>query len=215
MFQFVIARRTAVALAVAALLGLASPASAGEAVPFKGSLDGDVTHTSVDAQTDAVLVEATGAATQLGRFAVSVPHLVDLPTRTAMERPDRAVLTASGGAAPGGATPGRRGYPATPRAARPPATSTARAPTARASRPTGRAPTAAPPATRGAARAGRAGDRASNPAAGSAAHPRYRPGARTRRAAAAARPGSRPPPRRRRPPGNGAAARRRTASARP
>jgi len=83
MFQFVIARRTAVALAVAALLGLASPASAGEAVPFKGSLDGDVTHTSVDAQTDAVLVEATGAATQLGRFAVSVPHLVDLQTRTA------------------------------------------------------------------------------------------------------------------------------------
>jgi hypothetical protein len=84
MFRFVSARQIAVALAIMAFLGLASPASAGEFVPFKGSLDGDVTHTPVDAQTDAVLVEATGLATQLGRFAVSVPHLVDLPTRTAM-----------------------------------------------------------------------------------------------------------------------------------
>ena len=71
------------ALAVVAVLGLAGPAAAGEQVPFKGSLEGDVTHTPVDARTDSVLVEAAGTATQLGRFEVIVPHFVDLPTRTA------------------------------------------------------------------------------------------------------------------------------------
>jgi hypothetical protein len=71
------------ALAVVTVLGLSGPAAAGDSVPFKGSLSGDVTHTPVDAQTDAVLVEATGTATQLGRFTLDIPHLVDLPTRTA------------------------------------------------------------------------------------------------------------------------------------
>ncbi|HET6573076.1 MAG TPA: hypothetical protein VFG68_05710 [Fimbriiglobus sp.] len=70
-------------LAVVVVLGLAGPSAAGEQVSFKGSLSGDVTHTPVDPQTDAVLVEATGTATQLGLFEVSVPHFVDLPTRTA------------------------------------------------------------------------------------------------------------------------------------
>ena len=72
-----------VALAVVGVLGLAGPAAAADPVPFKGTLDGDVTHTPVDARTDSVLVEAAGTATQLGRFEMSVPHLVDLPTRTA------------------------------------------------------------------------------------------------------------------------------------
>jgi hypothetical protein len=71
------------ALAVVAVLGLASSARAGEQVPFKGSLEGVVSHTPVDDHTDFVLVEATGTATQLGKFAVAVPHYVDLPTRTA------------------------------------------------------------------------------------------------------------------------------------
>lgn len=84
MFRFVIARRSAVALAVVAVLGLASSASAGEMVPFKGKLRGEVTHTPVDAQTDAVLVEATGTATRLGRFSVDVPHLVNTTNRTAV-----------------------------------------------------------------------------------------------------------------------------------
>jgi hypothetical protein len=52
-------------------------------VPFKGNLDGDVSHTPVDARTDFVLVEAAGTATHLGRFSVEVPHFVDTPTRTA------------------------------------------------------------------------------------------------------------------------------------
>ena len=84
MSRFVNARRIAVALAAVAVLGLASPAPAGEQVPFKGSLGGVVTHTPVDAQTDFVLVEATGTATQLGLFAVTVPHYVNTTTRTAV-----------------------------------------------------------------------------------------------------------------------------------
>jgi hypothetical protein len=69
------------------LAGDGGAAFAGEAqreqVPLKGSLGGVVTHTPVDAQTDFVLVEATGTATQLGQFAVAVPHLVNTTTRTA------------------------------------------------------------------------------------------------------------------------------------
>ena len=85
MFCFVIARRIAIALAVVvAVLVLTGPVTAGDLVPFKGSLGGVVTHTSVDDHTDFVLVEGTGTATQLGQFAVTVPHLVNLPTRTAL-----------------------------------------------------------------------------------------------------------------------------------
>jgi hypothetical protein len=65
------------------MLALVRPVAAGDQVPFKGSFDGVVTHAAVDPQTDAVLVEATGNATQLGAFAVSVPHLVNTPTRMA------------------------------------------------------------------------------------------------------------------------------------
>ena len=75
---------SAVALAVVGVLTLAGPAAAADPVPFRGSLDGDVTHAPVDARTDAVLVEAAGTATQLGQFEVSVPHLVDLPTAVAL-----------------------------------------------------------------------------------------------------------------------------------
>src|SRR5437867_3217642 len=84
MFCFVIARRIAIALAVVvAVLVLTGPVTAGDLVPFKGSLAGDVTHTPVDDQTDYVVVEATGTATQLGRFTLDIPHYVNRPTRTA------------------------------------------------------------------------------------------------------------------------------------
>ena len=75
--------RFPVTLALAAVLGLASSARAGEQVPFKGGLAGVVTHTPVDPQTDYVVVDATGTATHLGEFELSVPHFVDTPTRTA------------------------------------------------------------------------------------------------------------------------------------
>ena len=72
------------ALAVVAVLGLAGPAAAGESVPFKGVLDGDVTRTPVDETHVQVDIEADGTATQLGAFTLEVPHLVDTTTRTAV-----------------------------------------------------------------------------------------------------------------------------------
>ena len=74
---------TRIALAIVASLGLAGPTLAGQPIPFKGTLDGVVTHAPVDDQTDFVLVEATGTATQLGQFAVSAPHFVNTQARTA------------------------------------------------------------------------------------------------------------------------------------
>jgi len=71
------------ALTALAVLLFARPAAASAEVPFRGTLDGVVSHTSIDAVTDSVLVEATGTASQLGQFAVIVPHLVNTPTRTA------------------------------------------------------------------------------------------------------------------------------------
>src|SRR4051812_25588190 len=69
-------------LALLALLMLAGPAAAGEAVPFKGSLEGDVPHPPAP-PFYSVLVEAAGNATHLGQFTVSIPHLVNTSTRTA------------------------------------------------------------------------------------------------------------------------------------
>jgi hypothetical protein len=64
-------------------LGLARPLAAADQVPFKGRIGGVVSHTPVNASTDAVLVEAEGNASHLGQFTLSAPHLVDRPTRTA------------------------------------------------------------------------------------------------------------------------------------
>ena len=71
------------ALVALAVVGLTGPAAAAEQVPFKGSLEGVVTHIPVDPQTDYVVVDATGTATHLGQFAVTVPHFVNNTTRTA------------------------------------------------------------------------------------------------------------------------------------
>ena len=72
------------ALAVLAVLRLAGPAPAGEQAPFKGSFEGDVTHTPIDANNDSVLVEATGNATRLGLFTLDIQHVVNRPTMTAV-----------------------------------------------------------------------------------------------------------------------------------
>ena len=100
------------AMAVVCVLSLVGHLAASEPVPFKGVLDGDVTHEAVDEQTDGVLVDATGTATHLGAFSVLVPHLVDLPTRTAAgdyeftaANGDKLVASFTGQATPT-ATPG-------------------------------------------------------------------------------------------------------------
>jgi hypothetical protein len=72
------------ALAVLVVLSLAGPAAAGHQVPFKGSLEGDVTVTPLAPRFVAVDVEATGHATHLGKFTLDVPHVVNRATRTAI-----------------------------------------------------------------------------------------------------------------------------------
>ena len=71
------------ALAVVGVLTLAGPAAAGDPVPFKGSLGGDVTRTPISDTQVGIDIDAAGTATQLGRFTLEIPHLVDLTTRTA------------------------------------------------------------------------------------------------------------------------------------
>jgi hypothetical protein len=70
------------ALAVLAVLGLARPVAAGDEVPFKGRLRGVVTVTPLDPPFVFVLVEATGNATQLGRFTLAIPHVVNRANAT-------------------------------------------------------------------------------------------------------------------------------------
>jgi len=72
------------ALAVVVVLGLSGPAAAGEQVPFKGRLEGDVTVTPLTPPLLQVDVEAIGKATHLGKFTLDIPHVVDPATRTAV-----------------------------------------------------------------------------------------------------------------------------------
>jgi hypothetical protein len=73
------------ALAAGALLvALAGPVSAGDHVPFKGSLAGIATITPLNPPIVAVRIEATGTATYLGRFTLVAPHTVNQATLTAV-----------------------------------------------------------------------------------------------------------------------------------
>ncbi len=72
------------ALAILGLLALTGPATAGEQVPFKGSLEGDVT---VDPPTPPFVqvdVDADGEATELGQFELDIPHVVNRAKGTAV-----------------------------------------------------------------------------------------------------------------------------------
>jgi hypothetical protein len=72
------------ALTVVVALGLAGPAAAGEPVPFKGSLEGDVTISPLTPPFVQADVHATGNATQLGEFTLDIPHKVNRADRTAV-----------------------------------------------------------------------------------------------------------------------------------
>jgi hypothetical protein len=50
-------------------------------LPFKGDLEGAVTITPLPLGRGNVHIEATGNATQLGRFTLQVPHIVTFATR--------------------------------------------------------------------------------------------------------------------------------------
>jgi hypothetical protein len=71
------------ALAVLTVLSFAGAITAGEQVPFKGSLEGDVTVTPLAPPLVSVDVEATGTATLLGHFTLDIPHVVNRATMTA------------------------------------------------------------------------------------------------------------------------------------
>ena len=71
-------------LAVLAVVGLPGPAPAGEQVPFKGRLEGDVTVTPLAAPFLQVDVEAAGKATHLGKFTLDIPHVVNAADGTAI-----------------------------------------------------------------------------------------------------------------------------------
>jgi hypothetical protein len=84
MFRFVSLRRSAFAVAALAVLCLGGPSAAGEPVPFKGDLKGDVTVTPLTPPFVQADVEATGTATLLGLFTLDIPHVVNRATRTAV-----------------------------------------------------------------------------------------------------------------------------------
>jgi hypothetical protein len=74
---------TSIALALFAVMQVAGLAAAGEYVPFKGKLQGEVTTTPVPPLVMVDIV-ATGNATHLGRLTLNVPHVVDPATRMAV-----------------------------------------------------------------------------------------------------------------------------------
>jgi len=65
-------------LAVLAVHHLASPATAGEFVPFNGVLKGTVTRSDPPPPIE-VNIEGVGRATHLGSFEVAIPHVVVPP----------------------------------------------------------------------------------------------------------------------------------------
>jgi hypothetical protein len=69
-------------LTLIGLLTAAYPATAAKPVPFKGSIRGDVTVTPLDPPFGFVLIEGGGNATKLGRYTVTIPHIVNFATAT-------------------------------------------------------------------------------------------------------------------------------------
>ena len=72
------------ALAVLAVPALTGPVAAGEQVPFKGRLEGDVTATPLAPPFLKVDVAAAGQATHLGQFTLDIPHVVNAANGSAI-----------------------------------------------------------------------------------------------------------------------------------
>lgn len=73
----------AVVIALGLALSLVGPVSAGDQVPFRGSMSGTATVTPINPPIVSVLLETSGTATQLGRFTLEAPHVVNQATLTA------------------------------------------------------------------------------------------------------------------------------------
>lgn len=74
----------AAVIAAALVLCLAGPVSAGDQVPFRGSMSGTATITPLDPPIVSVLLETSGTASQLGRFTLEAPHIVNQALLTAV-----------------------------------------------------------------------------------------------------------------------------------
>lgn len=72
----------AAVIAAALIVCLAGPVSAGDQVPFRGSMSGSATITG-QPPIVSVLLETSGTASQLGRFTLEAPHIVNQATLTA------------------------------------------------------------------------------------------------------------------------------------
>ena len=72
------------AFSLLAILGFASPVSAGEQVPFRGGLEGNVKITPLVPPFVSVLIEAAGNVNHLGHFTVDIPHVVNRSNSTAV-----------------------------------------------------------------------------------------------------------------------------------
>jgi hypothetical protein len=73
------------ALAFLAVINLGRPATSGEFVPFKGSLEGSHTHTPIPGFPPSAFLDGsgTGNGTHLGQFTYVFPHTVNFLARTA------------------------------------------------------------------------------------------------------------------------------------
>lgn len=90
----------AAVIAAALAICIAGPVSADDQVPFRGSMSGTATITPLDPPMASVLLETSGSATQLGRFTLEAPHVVNQVSRTAVgtylfTAADGSTLTAS------------------------------------------------------------------------------------------------------------------------
>ena len=85
------------ALAAVVVAGLASPALAGDALPFKGSFEGvHVSRTPLDPPRFADVFEAAGQATQLGQLQMVIEAVVDFGTRPVTGEGTMTFTAASG-----------------------------------------------------------------------------------------------------------------------
>ena len=64
------------------ILGIAGQISAGEQVPFQGTLEGDEAGTPLDPPFTMGMIDAEGNATQLGQFTLEASFIVNTATRT-------------------------------------------------------------------------------------------------------------------------------------
>jgi hypothetical protein len=70
----------AAVIALGLALSLVGPVSAGDQVPFRGSMSGTATVTPISPPIVSVLLETSGTATHLGRFTLEAPHIVNQAT---------------------------------------------------------------------------------------------------------------------------------------